>query len=110
MQQNEGSQIAATSGGSRTWDNTITVTWTPSTTSAELDVTITASSVEMGFMQFTPNADTQPFSFDDGSNSSTGTFHVHFFADGQSGILISSQWKWEVSGNPGHFEGVIANW
>jgi hypothetical protein len=88
----------------------ITVTWTPSTTSAEVDVAISVSTVELVFMKFTPQVDTQPFSFNDGTNSSTGTFQARFFADGQSGILIAQNWQWDVGGLKGQYEGVIANW
>jgi hypothetical protein len=110
MQQNEGSQIAATTGSSRTWDNTITVAWTPSTTTAELDVVISASSATMVILQFTPGTEVQSVDFNDGTNSSTGTFYAHIFSDGASGILVAQNWHWAVGDTKGYFSGTIGQW
>ncbi|MCA1568624.1 MAG: hypothetical protein LC803_23860 [Acidobacteria bacterium] len=82
-------KFAATAGGSRTFAGAFTVTWTPSATTAQLTVTITAGGALLTSTVFIPDNATQAVSGSNGTFSVDGVLIAVFNSGGMTGTLLA---------------------
>jgi hypothetical protein len=101
--------LAATTGGSRTFNNAV-VSWTPSTTDTAVNVTISIGGSQAAFLQFDSATLIQPFSNSGTGYTTQGTFYVSFGAGGTTGVLFSQEWTWTYNGVTSQWAGYIGNW
>jgi hypothetical protein len=103
--------FAATAGGSRTFAQSFTVTWTPSSTTAQLTVTITAGGSLLTSNTFTPDNATQVVSGSNGTFTVGGTIIAAFNSGGMTGTLLAQPLNFD-SPTTGKqmFSGVVGLW
>jgi len=104
-------KFAATVGGSRTFAQSFTVTWTPSATSAQLTVTITAGGALLTSNTFTPDDATQSVNGSNGTFSVDGTLIAAFNSGGQTGTLLAQPLNFtSPSSGKQTFSGAVGLW
>ncbi len=101
--------FATTTGGSRTFGSAV-VSWTPSTTAAQVTVTVTIGGNQVAFLQFDNTNLQLPFESSGVGYETKGLFAVSFGAGGSTGVLYSLSWTWTVNGQDYKYTGVIGNW
>jgi hypothetical protein len=103
--------LALTAGGSRTFAQSFLVQWTPSSTSAQLTVNITAGGDLLTSNTFTPGNATQQINGTDGTFSVEGTLIAVFNSTGTTGTLLGQGMIFTApNGGKTTFSGVIGLW
>jgi len=101
---------AATTSGSRTFDNAIVITWIPSTTEVSVVVTMSIYGAQAGQWYFDSNDTVQEFSITGDTYATSGAFVVQFGAQGNTGQLSAKGWTWTIGDTPHKYEGWIGGW
>ena len=99
---------AATTSGSRTFSDGVTVTWTPSTTTNTVDVGISIGGSPVWDETFSGNSE-QSVNASGDNYSITGKLDVQFGASGSTGKL-SGGLKWTVQDSSHSYQGLIGVW
>lgn len=104
-------QLAVTLAGSRTFGQSFVVQWTPSATSAQIVVSISAGTDLLTNNTLTAGNATQPVSGSDGTYSVDGTLIAVFNAPGTTGTLLGQNMVFTApNGGKTTFSGVIGLW
>lgn len=101
-------ELAATTSGSRTFSDGVKITWTPSSTTNTVDVSISIGGSPVWDQTFDGNSE-QSVSASGDNYTVSGTLSVQFDDTGSSGKLSGSL-KWTVSGSSHSYQGLIGTW
>lgn len=99
---------ATTTSGSRTFSDGVTVTWTPSSTTNSVEVSISIGGSPVWDETFVGNSD-QAVNVSGDKYKVSGTLTVQFNGSGSSGKL-SGQLAWTVADSSHTYEGLIGTW
>jgi hypothetical protein len=97
------------SEGSRTYSN-ILVKWTGSSSSASLDVEITAGGSLIGSMTLTQDTQSNNLNYENNAETASGEFTAEFNAAGNGGKLYCKDFKWDLTSGKGNTTGLIGTW
>lgn len=100
--------VLSASAGSRTFGNTV-IAWSPSTTAAQVTVTVTLGGSVIAMKALTSDDNQLPFNGSSGEDTSQGMLNGSFSGDGKSGQLRGAL-KWNYQGNPGNYSGFVGAW
>ncbi|HXZ25473.1 MAG TPA: hypothetical protein VEI24_04560 [Nitrospiria bacterium] len=100
---------ALTTGGSRTFQDGVQISWTPSSTtnSVDLQISIGGSLVWDDTVQGNGNV---PVEADGDNYKITGVLEVQFSASGSDGQVKASGLKWTVEGSSHSYDGLVGIW
>lgn len=105
----EESLLAKTEKGSRTFSDGVTVSWTPSETSNEVELEITIGG-EPVWSQSVKGDGTARVEASGDNYKIAGTLSVKFSPSGKDGQLRSEKLEWTVQGDSHSYAGLIGNW
>jgi hypothetical protein len=101
---------ATTTAGSRTFQDGVQISWTPSTTTNAVDVQISIGGSTVWDEQFQGNGTENVNATDDKTYKMTGTLAVTFSTSGSGGKLEAQDLKWTVEGSSHGYNGLVGVW
>jgi hypothetical protein len=99
---------SSTTSGSRTFDNVLTITWTPADDKKEVEVTFDFGVTPPGKIKLIGNS-TGEYHYNDEDNQVEAELQATFFADG-TGELDAVSLSWNIHGRKGQFTGQLGAW
>jgi hypothetical protein len=95
-------------GGTRQFGN-VWITWTPSTTQASVEVSVTMGGTIVADKTLTPTDKQMAYNIQVGSDTAQGVLEGTFSGAGTNGHLNGTL-SWTVEGSSGTFKGLIGVW
>ena len=102
-------QQALTVGGSRTFSDGVKITWTPSTTTNSVDLSVNIGGDEV-WEQDVQGDGTAQINVSGDNYKLSGSLSVKFSDDGTSGQVRANNLEWTVQGDSHGYTGIVGNW
>jgi hypothetical protein len=102
-------ELALTVGGSRTFSDGVKISWTPSTTTNKVDLSVSIGGDEV-WDQDVQGDGTANINVSGDNYKLTGSLSVKFGDDGTTGQIRANDVEWTVQGDSHAYTGLVGNW
>jgi hypothetical protein len=102
-------ELAATVGGSRTFSDGVKITWTPSTTTNSVDLSVSIGGDEV-WEQEVDGDGTANINVSGDNYKLSGSLSVKFGSDGTTGQIRANNLEWTVQGDSHMYNGMVGTW
>lgn len=101
--------LANTTGGSRSFSDGVTISWTPSTTTNSVELSVTIGGDEV-WDQVVQGDGTATIAVSGDNYQVAGELDVKFGNDGSTGQVRADGVKWTVQGDSHQYSGLVGVW